>query len=534
VQYLFSGEYDYERIPVPEVTDRNGKDLIEKSGIFFSRVDAQLTTRSATTFEAFSFPTGTVSHGLSPRREEAAAVNLHGHDLFGGVTHRVMLANTGVVTWRLGAFARSAGMDAKGGTAVSVLTHVGWGQNWFASGSRHSQRLSTSLAWDRTVTMRERSHELSALTEVAALKMNGEIVERPVHVLDDAGNLVRKVTFGGSAALRSRDVMVSAALRDVWHVTDRAQVDLGVRLDSSFETSTVPSARVGLRYVLDQSGRTTLKGGAGMFVGVVPLAAMAFGGYPVRSDASFDAAGTPTGTTVLTPSVGRLSLPRAYTGVVALEREIAPGLDGQMVVTLRNSYQLPKLNVPAGTGDLRVDSSGRSTYRELQLSVRKTWPHDQLLFVSYVLSSAVGELNEFATLFQNMDAPLLNAGGRARSTNDARHRVLAWGTFNLPLRTVISPVTEWHSGFTYSSYSSRYTYTGTPNSREFPRFLSTDMVAYKTVTVRGRTADVGFQLFNVFNNRNPRDVFPVAGTARYGEFANSVGRILRGYILVKW
>jgi hypothetical protein len=155
------------------------------------------------------------------------------------------------------------------------------------------------------------------------------------------------------------------------------------------------------------------------------------------------------------------------------------------------------------------------------------------LFVSYVRSSAHGELNDFAALFHVLDAPLLQPGGMSRLPSDARHRVIAWGTFNLPRRVVVSPVMEWRSGFLFSPVDDRYLYAGTPNSCAFPTFLATDMVAYKTFTVRGRSADIGMQLFNLTNHRNPREVHSVVGP-RFGQFANSVGPIVRGYMLVKW
>jgi len=59
-------------------------------------------------------------------------------------------------------------------------------------------------------------------------------------------------------------------------------------------------------------------------------------------------------------------------------------------------------------------------------------------------------------------------------------------------------------------------------------------VVYKTFTAKGRSADVGFQLFNLTNHQNYRDVYPVTNAPRYGTFANSVGPILRGYFLLKW
>ena len=129
---------------------------------------------------------------------------------------------------------------------------------------------------------------------------------------------------------------------------------------------------------------------------------------------------------------------------------------------------------------------------------------------------------------------MLEPGRLARSSNDAPHRILAWGTFNLPKRVVVSPLTEWHSGFPYSTFSHDYAYANAPNTRRFPSFLATDLVTYKTFTVRGYTADVGVQIFNLFNHVNPRDVFPVAGAPLFGQFTNSVGRIFRGYMLFKW
>ena len=93
---------------------------------------------------------------------------------------------------------------------------------------------------------------------------------------------------------------------------------------------------------------------------------------------------------------------------------------------------------------------------------------------------------------------------------------------------------EWRSGFPYSVVDERYTYLGPPNSRRYPTFFSTDLVIYKTLTVHQKSADLGVQLFNVTDHYNPRDVYPVAGSPSFGAFTNSVGPILRGYMLLKW
>ncbi len=195
---------------------------------------------------------------------------------------------------------------------------------------------------------------------------------------------------------------------------------------------------------------------------------------------------------------------------------------------------LPTLRVPTESGALIATSAGTGAYREVQVSARKMLGNDQQVFVSYVRSATRGELNDFAVQFHGMDQPLLQPGGPARALTDAPNRVLAWGTFNLPMKIVVSPVMEWRSGFPYSILDERYLYAETPNHERYPAFFATDFIVYKTFTKGKRSADFGIQLFNATNHFNPRDVYPVIGDPRCREFTNSVGPILRGYMLVKW
>src|SRR5476649_455985 len=56
VRYFGAAEYHYERIPVPDVTQAGGPDIVEQSATIFGRVDAQLSLRNAVTFEGLAFP----------------------------------------------------------------------------------------------------------------------------------------------------------------------------------------------------------------------------------------------------------------------------------------------------------------------------------------------------------------------------------------------------------------------------------------------------------------------------------------------
>ncbi len=535
LRYFVAVEYDYERIAVPEVTTGTGPNLIEESTTLFGRIDLQAHHRYNLTVEGLAFPSSTQNLGLSPRRDALATADISQRDLFGGVTNRIVLDNASVLTINVGVITHDTTLTPNG-IGPTHLSPLGWHSNWFSRVDRHAVRYSIGAAWDRTFSVGRRDHAIGLSVRMASQRLRGTVAEGPVLVEDTVGRVVRRVQFGPPSTLTANDSPMALTGRDVWTIGDRLQIDAGVRVDhdSSYSGAT-PSARVGIRYAFDSAAVTVVRAGYGSFVGALPLAVEAFAGHPARVDTAVDPlTGTDLDAVVLRPTVERLQLPLAKAVTLQLERQLRPGVDGQVGITDRRSTRLATLDVPLTSGAAAVRSTGTASYRELQLSVRKTWSGDQQLFASYVRSSARGELNDFATLFQALDAPLLQPGGVSRLAADARHRWIIWGTFNLPRRIVVSPVVEWHSGFPYSVVDHRYRYVGTPNSATFPAFMAADFIVYKTWTIRQRSADLGIQLFNATNHFNPREVYPVSGAPRFGSFTNSVGPILRGFMLLKW
>src|SRR6185436_6205787 len=170
VRYSLAAEWDYERIPVPDVTQGTGPDIVEESAIMFARVDAQLTPRNGLTFEGFAFPSSTQSYGLSPRRTPEASPDLSARDLFAGMTHRFVATDASVFTIQIGVLTHSAEVMTKG-FGPSFLAHDGWSGNWFSEMSRTATRFSASANWDRTAIVRGRSHNFSLSGEVAARRM---------------------------------------------------------------------------------------------------------------------------------------------------------------------------------------------------------------------------------------------------------------------------------------------------------------------------------------------------------------------------
>ena len=534
LHFMIASEYDYERIPVPDVTTGQGPDLIEESSITFTRLDLDASDRHHITVEGLMFPGDTRSLGLSPLRDEAATTDLNQTDMFGGIIDRFVPDSQDVFTVHIGVLQHEMTLQPQG-VGTSQLTPAGWTTNWFATASRVSRRYGATLSWERIARANSSPHDITMTAEFGARSLSGRLFEAPVSVRGLNGRVVRSVDFEGASQVSASDRPLALAVQDAWQITERLQVDGGARIDHSRYGGAAPSARASVRYAVDRSGATVIKAGIGSFVGSLPLAAPAFAGQAARVDRAYDAqSGALLHAYTWVPAARLLQSPMAFAGTVAVERQIVPGLDAQASVSARQSSRLATLDVPAASGPLTVSSTGAGWYREAQLSVRRTWLHDQQLFVSYVRSSSHGELNDFQTLFESIDAPLLQPGGQSLLPGDAPHRLLAWATIDLPAKVVVSPVTEWRSGFPYSVVDERYAYLGAPNSRRYPTFFSTDMVVYKTFTVHHRSADVGVQLFNVTNHRNPRDVYPVSGSPQFGAFTNSVGTIVRGYMLLKW
>ena len=534
LRYFAAAEYDYERIPVPDVTQATGPDVVETSGSLFLRVDARASDTHGLTFEALQYPASSRSHGLGPRREQRATTDNRATDRFAGIIERAVLDDRTVLTVQAGVLSHDT-TARPNGSGTSYLTPSGWRGNWFANVDRTASRYSAKAVWEHLSTLRGRSHDVSLAGEIAARRLSGSVEEGPIVVLDVDGRVTRRVEFGPASAVHARDVPFGAAVRDVWQASSRATIDMGVRYDGgSGHAPATPSARAGLRYALDNEAVTVVKAGLGMFVATVPLAAEAYENYPTRIETDIDpATGEATGSLVFNPAFDAIRLPRATTLTLSIERQLTPRLDAQLAFTRRETTHIATLRVPADGGLMPVRSDGSSTYRDLELSVRRRWDGDQQIFVSYVRAAGRGEFNDFSTLFQSLAVPVLQRAGVTRTPTDARDRLIAWGTVNLPLRIVVSPVTEWRSGFPYTVVDQRYVAVEA-NKRSFPPFMATDLIVYKTFTVKKRSADIGFQLFNATNHFNPRDVYAVLGAPEWGRFANSVGPILRGFLMLKW
>jgi hypothetical protein len=536
-RYFSSLEFNFERVPIPGVTSQSGSPASGSTGLVsFSRVDFNLSSRNTLTVEGMLLPSTTSYAGLSPLQQPEAAPDLRFLDVFGGIVDRIVLRPSELLTLRLGVLDHETEI-AETGSGNSVLRPDGWHQNWFSQVNTSGKRRSASVTWDRAGLSAMGAHTLSVSGELQSRTMSSAIGHEPIEVQDDLGRLTRLVAFAPVRdPLAIDDLGAGAGIRDIWDVNRRLQLDLDLRVDwDEGGSGVVPSPRLAVRYALDDQERTSVKASVGRFVGLVPLGALAFTQFPARVDSSFDPlTGALASELTVRPSARPLDLPRADGVSLELEHQIRPGLDAQAAVRVRHGTHLPTVLVTPATGGALLESTGASLYKELQVSLRRTWSQDAQLFVSYVHSSSRSDLNDFGSLFTNLDAPFLEPGSTVTTTADVPDRLRAWATVSLPHRVVVSPSLDWRTGFPYSKQDEYRHYVGEPNSERFPTYFAVDLTAFKTFDLFARKMDLGLQIFNLTGHFNPRDVIAVVQSPRYGELTNNPGVSFGGYMQVRW
>jgi hypothetical protein len=194
----------------------------------------------------------------------------------------------------------------------------------------------------------------------------------------------------------------------------------------------------------------------------------------------------------------------------------------QQRVTTRNFYIQPESGPESNT--LTLSNAGRDRYREFEITTRYRLSDRYHWTASYVYGSALGDLNDFNTVFGNIGQAVILPNQRTRLPFDAPHRFLLWGEIKGPFELLISPVVDVHTGFPYSMFDEGRNYAGEPQTGQFPRFASIDLQVMRRVSIpfrEGLAARVGFRVLNLLNSFNPIDIQNNLASPRFGAFSNT-------------
>lgn len=412
-------------------------------------------------------------------------------------------------------------------------------------------RDSVRYEWQESYHFRPRrwqgTHRLKLGGDFTWNVYNGTHESRPVLIERGDGTLAERIDFVGPTPFERNKQEVSLFLQDQWNVTPRLTLDLGLRYDRddlAEENNLAP--RLGFAYVLTSDQKTVLRGGVGLFYDKV---ALNVGVFPQLQERMVTRHGL-DGVAILDGprrfrnvlAENRFRTPRSVSLNLEIDRELRRGVllrVGYAQREGRHEYVVEPIELADGSGLLQVAATGRSRYREFQVTTVWRISEFSTLNASYVRSQSEGNLNDYNQFFGNSENPVIRPDEFSRLNFDAPNRFLFWGELRLPKKVFFAPVWEVRNGFPFSLIDAERDFIGPRNrAGRFPVFSSFDIQVFRDFPIpfkgKKRPVRVGIKFFNLFNRFNPRDIQNNIDATFFGGFFNSRGRLLRAKFSVEF
>jgi hypothetical protein len=421
------------------------------------------------------------------------------------------------------------------------------------SGSYFAQqnRLATRLSWAPTFSSATVHwlgvHNFKVGAYGARTSDQGQVTERPIDLLNSAGQLFERIAFTGSQPFHMGDWEMAFFGQDHWLVSPKLAFDIGIRAESQELSESIRVApRAGVAWAPAVRSGTVFRAGFGLFYDRLPLNVYSFDHYPTQLVSFFD----PTGQLSAGPFPYQNLLGTVYAGLPFVVHEIFPGnfsprsATGSLQVEqpvgshlkLRIGYMqsqssgLVMMNRLApspvtGIGTNMLTGDGQSRYHQFEVTARVRWTDKRQLFFSYVRSRARGDLNDFSTYLGTFALPILRPNQFGNLPTALPNRFLAWGLLQLPLGFRVAPLIEFRSGFPYAVTDAAQNWVGIPYSNRFPTFVSVDSRISKDFRVNPKyTVRFSVSSYNLTNHFNPEAVHANIADPSYGSFMGQRGR----------
>lgn len=423
--------YRYARTRVKEEIQGADEEIIEGFDAF-TQIDVKINDRHSITGTVSVFPSTVENQGIDSLTPALATPDTE-TDGWNLALADTLVTGTDTL-WRTQLALRAFDVAVRPkGTGVTRLTPDGVRGTYFNTIDRQSRQLEMGIARSQNMTWGGRSHLITLGAQLMATSFDGVDRSGPIEVVGADGRLLKRITFRGSGALESSDVVTSGYVQDHWRLNERLALDLGLRFDhDEMIGESHFSPRTAFSLALDDDGRTVVKGGWGLFFDQVFLQVDAFQSFQQRVEQDF--LGTPDrplGAAVVYENRVDADFEAPVSRVWNLELDRQLGASLMLRVNYRENRARDRLIVTrvtdTGTAALLLSSTGRLTAKEFDTTLRWTLADGGELFASFSKIRTDGDLNDFGLVYDTVRDPLVLDNEVGQQPFDVPDRVLLWG-----------------------------------------------------------------------------------------------------------
>ncbi|HTU32838.1 MAG TPA: carboxypeptidase regulatory-like domain-containing protein [Candidatus Acidoferrum sp.] len=390
-------------------------------------------------------------------------------------------------------------------------------------------------------------HGSHQFTVGAAFERTGDhqfALRRPFDIENDAGVLVRSVTFEGSPSFAQELFAGSGFVQDRWTPTSRVLVEPGVRFDEDdLLKRALVSPRVAATWMVTHDDETKLSAGVGLYYDRTDLDRLTRPLSGVRQDVFYAPDGvTPLGppvTTAFQANPAALRAPGSVNWSVAVERRLPAAIYLKTEFLERRGYDgfeyadegltISPNGLPS-SGLFTLQNDRRDKYDAATISVRHTFAQHYPLFVSYTYSKARSN----AVLDSTLDVPFFSPQLAGPLPWNSPNRVQFWGAtpFRLPWihALELDYAFDWRNGYPYNVVDLEQELVGPPGADRFPDFASLNLHVEKRFHLFGFEWALRAGFNNITDRSDPLIVENNIDAPNFGEFGDFQHRAFTGRI----
>jgi hypothetical protein len=500
----------------------------------FTRVDANLTPKHSLIGTGGFFPSITTLASLGTFTPPDATVDVHERVVLGTVTERALWSDKLVSESTVQVRGYRASVQPQGTAPMQLFPETTLG-NFFNTQYRSPTTFQLIQTASGAAKLRSGLHLFKVGLDLLVNEYDGTSNSRPFVIMRSNGSVARRLDFSSPSLQDLPTTDVALYAQDRVQPNSRWYAEYGARVDRDGvigRWNVTP--RIGAALLLNEAGSSVLRGGYGLFFERTPSAAGAFkyGQFETFTDTRFAEDGvTPLGPPVRFEHVTdpRLLTARAATWDVTYEYRWKPSFSVHASFLDRQGSRELMLDAvqTGGAGALRLESDGRSIYRNVEVGFHASHASRADLTASYSRSLAEGDLNSFASYYDAMLWPVVAPRSYGPLTTDVPHRFLARGRL-LPAATwLIVVVADWRTGLPYSLVDAALDFVGPRNVERMPNYLKFDIGVEHRFKIFKVQPWIGVRAYNAFNAFLPADVQANVSSPAFGSFYNSQFRQYR-------